>query len=117
MWPDSVPVLVAEDVSWQWASRDGSRDLMAWLDVTFDRGHKTLFTPELDEARAALTAVLSERLGKPVSSLWYFCEFASAHKRPAREWQAACWNEMLHRLGYAVPRGARADPGLTGKQK
>lgn len=111
--PDDVPVLVAADVWWQYARRDGSRDLATWLDDTFRPDAGGVDPPAYAAAYRELCRVLTERLGRPVTVLWLFMEFVAKHRSPPLAWQAACWNEALHRLGYDVPKAARRDPGLT----
>lgn len=113
-WPDPAPVLVADDLAWQWSTARGRRDLSEWLDSTFEP-HDPFRTPKRDKARRLLCKVITERFGKRVKSLWLFLEFTKDNRLPSLKWQAACWNEMLARLGYDVPEEVRRDPGFTGK--
>lgn len=110
-WPTNAPVLTAGDMIWNWTTASGRRDLAEWMESTFDAGLN--LTPRRDEAYGVLCGVISERFGREVTSLWIFCEFCAKNKKPGFEWQAACWNEMLHRLGYAVAKAARKDPGYN----
>lgn len=110
-WPESVPVLVERDVTWNWTTADGRRDLGEWLEVTFDTAQAARH-PRRDKAYKVLCEVLTERFRKKVSSLWLFLEFTHKHRIPCLAWQAACWNEMLRRLGYDVPKRSTKDPGF-----
>lgn len=108
-WPVEVPVLVAADLVWNFSSLDGRHDLAEWLERTFDP-----FAMSKQHTRAAkeLCAVITERFGKAVTCLWLFLEFTKKNKLPSFEWQAACFNETLARLGYDIPKRARRDPGF-----
>ncbi len=110
-WPDDVPILSADDLTWRGESQDGERkDLLIWFDHAF--GLPT--APRLyAEGQEMLKAVLSDRIGKPVTALWHFAEYVESHHKPSLAWQAACWNEMLGRLGYELPAECRKDPGRT----
>lgn len=112
-WPDTVPILTAEDMVWSFVTVDGRRDLSEWLLATFNPDYPVIDTPEHAEAFNTLCAVLSSRSGVTVSSLWTFLEKACKTKSPKLAWQAACWNEMLHRLGYDISKSAVKDPGIT----
>jgi len=109
-WPEVVPILVEGDMIWNWYTRDGRRDLKEWLEVTFDTTSN--LTPRQDKAYRVLCAVITERFGRPVNCLWLFLEFTFKHRLPSLAWQAACWNEMMRRLGYEVPKRSTKDPGF-----
>lgn len=105
-WP-AAKLITAADLVWQFTSADGRCDLAELLDVVFhDIGIQR------DKAHDTLKEVIGERFGKPVRSMWTFMEFVAARRYPSLEWQAACWNETLYRLGYKVPAGARAAVSL-----
>lgn len=110
-WPTNVPILIAEDMTWSWTTSDGRRDLSEWLEVTFDTSPGA-YTPRLDEARKILLGVITERYGEAFEVVSLFVERAQKQRHPSLAWQAACWNEMLSRLGYMVPDKARRDPGF-----
>ncbi len=107
-WPDTVPVMVASDLCWNLTQEDGRKDLLCWLDAIFD-SDTVKVNPKRDKAKRVLEQVLAERLQKPTVSLWILLEKAQQRKRPSLRWQSHCWNEMAHRLGYAVPRSSRQD--------
>lgn len=116
-WPEDVPVLTADDVCWQWSSRTGSHDLAVWLELTFNPEYPLKDTKQYAEAYRVLCGVITERFKKTVTNMWLFTEFTFKHKLPCKAWQAACWNEMLHRLGYGVPKASRKDPGFKSKEE
>ena len=111
-WPTKVPILTAADLVWNWNSAFGQHDLLEWLNLTFDLIPSAGITPNRDKAYRVLCRVISERFEQKVRSMWLFLEHTKKHKRPSLAWQAACWNEMLVRLGYEVPGRATRDPGL-----
>lgn len=114
-WPAAVPVLVAADLAWNFATADGRRDLVEWLNDTFNPTCSLRESKVYAAAYQALCGVLTERLGRRVTVLNLFLEYTHAHRTPSLAWQAACWNEMLRRLGYAVPAEKANDPGDRGK--
>ncbi len=114
-WPINVPVLTPGDLVWNWNSSRGQHDLLEWLNLTFDLNFRSAFTPQRDKAYRVLCRVISERFEHKVRSMWLFLEHTKKHKKPSLEWQAACWNEMLVRLGYGVPGRVTRDPGLHGR--
>lgn len=109
--PDNVPMLSALDIVWNFSSDFGQHDLIMWLELTFDPGPAMVSPPERRLADKILCEVLTERLGAKVRCLVRFAEF-SHKKKISKEWLAAAWNEMLHRLDYKVPKHKRRDPGL-----
>lgn len=111
-WPESVPILTADDMVWNFTTQDGRRDLLEWLLATFDSDATVLENPAYVQARKVLLSVISERRNKTIKSMWLFAEKASKAKHPSFAWQAACWNEMLIRLGYDVPKRMAVDPGM-----
>lgn len=116
-WPEDVPVLAADDINWQWSSRHGTHDLAVWLEMTFNPLYPLQDTKQYAEAYRVLCGVITERFKRPVTSLWLFMEFTNKHRLPCKAWQAACWNEMLHRLGYGVPKASRKDPGFKPRKE
>lgn len=115
-WPDDVPILVADDMVWNWTSDDGRKDLAVWLESTFNPEFPVIDLPQYAEAYRTLCAVITERFGKQVTKLGMFLEYAKKNKRPSLAWQAACWNAMLQQLGYEVPKQAAKDPGYADKE-
>lgn len=111
-WPVNVPILVAADMAWQYETSDGRRDLPYWLEATFNPEYPVKDTKQHAEAYRMLCAVITERFKKKVTSLWLFTEFTFKNRLPCLAWQAACWNEMLKRLGYEVPKRMTRDPGF-----
>lgn len=111
-WPSKVPILVVDDIAWNYSAQDGSNDLQVWLELTFDPKQKFKPPKAYRKAHRTLCAVISERF-KAYTRINAFLEFVWRKRYPSKEWQAACWNEMLHRLEYTVPKSARADPGYT----
>jgi hypothetical protein len=106
-WPEDVPILTADDIAWNWELADGSRDLLVWAEQTFEVVSFACY----DAALKTLHAVIREHFTeKRYKSVYAFLCFTLANKRPSKAWQAACWNEMLSRLGYAVPAKARRFP-------
>jgi hypothetical protein len=118
-WPKDVPILAATDLVWNFSTRTGRRDLLEWLEKTFNPDYPAKDTKRYRRAYRTLCEVITERFGKKVTSLWLFLEFAYKRKIPCLAWQAACWNEMLSRLGYTVPRRSTKDLGLraSGERK
>lgn len=112
-WPAEVPVLVAADLVWNFSSSDGRHDIAEWLERVFDplTRHK-----QHEKAVRSLTAVISERFKKKVTSLWLFLEFTKKNKLPSLEWQAACFNEAMARLGYEIPKKNCRDPGMKARK-
>jgi hypothetical protein len=115
-WPEDVPVLVADDICWQWSTRNGRHDLQVWMELTFNPSFPSDDVWYADAYRV-LCEVITERFKKTVTSLWLFTEFTHKHRLPSLAWQAACWNEMLHRLGYGVPKASRKDPGFKPRKE
>lgn len=117
-WPADVPVLTAADLVWNFsdARTDTRHDLLVWLERTFNPEYPLAETAAYPAAYAALCAVVTERFGRPVTRLTLFLEFLKAKRTPDFAWQAACWNEMLSRLGYAVPATSTADPGFHKRE-
>lgn len=108
-WPPAR-VLTVHDMTWNFTTDDGRMDLKERLDDTF------LEAGQWRSAYALLITILSERYGRAVRALWTFLEYGSRHRYPPLTWQAACWNEMLHQLGYRVSDDQRADPGLPRQE-
>lgn len=115
-WPVDVPVLTADDLVWNWSDSHGRHDLLVWLERTFNPEYPLRDTRQYAKARRVLCQVVAERFKKKVTVLWLFLEFTKKHRLPCRAWQAACWNEMLVRLGYEVPREKTKDPGFNQKE-
>jgi len=111
-WPTKVPVLTEEDIAWNYCTRDGARDLVYWLEDTFGHGYFNDNCKQFKAAYTELCAVITERFGKKVTALNTFLEFTVTHRLPSKAWQAACWNEMLSRLGYVVLKAKTEDPGF-----
>lgn len=109
--PSELPILVARDISWT-GDGEKSRSLDWWLYWSFPLCPAGLKTSPEDRAAKVLKEVLSERIGKKVVSLTTFMEYVANHRTPSLEWQAACWNEMVRRLGYEVPSRSCRDPGV-----
>ncbi len=116
-WPVDVPVLVESDVIWNYSTGRGRRDLLVWLEATFNPEYPAKDAKQFRTAYETLCAVLTERFRRPVKCLWLFLEFAKKHRLPCLAWQAACWNEMLSRLGYAVPKKSTKDPGFRNDKE
>lgn len=110
-WPDA-PILAQENLTWSGICVDGRQCLFDWLDFVFLPSHMPNPTIRHGKAYRRLCAVISERFGKPVKLLGMFMEFTYKHRMPDKAWQAACWNEMLARLGYTISAKVRADPGI-----
>jgi hypothetical protein len=108
-WPVEVPVLVEDDLIWNFSSQDGRHDIAEWLERTFD---PVTMPKQHNRAAKELCSVISERFKKKVTSLWLFLEFTKKNKLPSLAWQAACFNETLARLGYDIPKRACRDPGF-----
>lgn len=111
-WPVNVPILVAADLCWQYETQDGRRDLWCWLEATFNPEYPVKDTKQFRTAYATLCVVITERFKKKVTILSLFLEFTYKNRLPCLAWQAACWNEMLSRLGYEVPKRTTRDPGF-----
>ena len=111
-WPTNVPVLVAADMAWNFTTSDGRRDLFEWLEATFNPEYPLKDTKQFHTAYATLCVVITERFKKKVTILNLFLEFTYKNRLPCLAWQAACWNEMLARLGYEVPKRNTRDPGF-----
>lgn len=110
-WPDEPRILTADDVIYHGVSSDDSRRSLDWWAEDFvDNTAKG--SPCYGIVLAMLCQVLTERYGKEVRTLSLFLEFAQ-QRRISKAWLAACWNEMLSRLVYDVPKEHRKDPGLT----
>ena len=106
-WPEDVPILTADDIAWNWELADGSRDLLVWAEHTFERVSYACY----DEVLRVLREVIREHFTeKRYKSVYSFLCFAIEHQRPSKAWQAACWNETLARLGYAIPAKHRRFP-------
>lgn len=112
-WPVEVPILVAADLVWNFSTQDGRHDIAEWLERTFD---PFAMGKQHNKAAAELCRVISERFKKKVTSLWLFLEFTKKNKLPSLEWQAACFNETLARLGYDIPKRACRDPGMKERK-
>lgn len=103
-WPESVPVLCAADLVWNFSREDGRRDLVEWGTAVFT-------TPAAAAAfEKALLAVIAKRLNYHPGSVAAFLEDAYKAKHPDLAWQAAAWNEAVAQLGFDVPVGARQVP-------
>lgn len=102
--------LTADDLVWNYSTDDGRKDLAEWLQVTFNPDYPRRDTKRYARAYRTLCKVVTERFGKPVRVLHIFLEYTKRNRRPSLEWQAACWNETLARMGYDVPGAKRADP-------
>ena len=111
-WPETVPVLTGDDLVWSWSDSRGRHDLAGWLERTFNPEYPATDTARHAKAYRVLCQVITERFKRKVTSLWLFLEFAKKNKLPCKAWQAACWNEMLSRLGYEVARSKAKDPGF-----
>ena len=111
--PTEVPILVANDMAYAGDAGDGGRRAIDWwLYWTFTSGVRAYKRKYPDEqANQVLREVLSERYGKKVKCLWTFMEYQEKHKDVSLAWLAACWNEMLRRLGYGIPQRRCQDPG------
>ena len=108
-----MPVLLPDDLCWRGESHDGEtprRDLATWFSHCFEI--PTLTFSAWQHAYAVLLDVINERLSEPYASLWEFLEAVEAYRSPSWAWQAACWNEMLVRLGYTLDDEYRTDPGI-----
>lgn len=106
-WPDDVPILTAADVAWNWENRDGSRDLLVWAEQTFEVVSPACYTIALQTLLVVIREHFTEKRYK---SVYAFLCFTMQNKRPSKAWQAACWNEMLSRLGYSVAAKHRCFP-------
>lgn len=106
-----LPVTAA-DLCWN-LTCGPRKDLLELLDAAFPATARD--AAAWDEAHRVLKAVLSERFGHRVVALVSFLIYAKQHQYPPLAWQAACWNETLHRLGHPVPARDRRDPGLPEK--
>lgn len=115
-WPADVPILTADDMVWQFSDSHGRNDLFYWLEKTFNPEYPLKDTKRFRKAYRTLCEVITERFGKKVTSLWLFLEFTYKNKLPCKAWQAACWNEMLSRLGYEVARSKTKDPGFKQRE-
>jgi hypothetical protein len=116
-WPTDVPILTADDINWQYSDSRGRRDLFEWLEATFNPEYPLKDTKQFAKAYRTLCEVITERFKKKVTVMYLFLEFTYKHKMPCKAWQAACWNEMLVRLGYEVPRSKTKDPGFKAKKE
>lgn len=116
-WPDDVPILTGDDLVWNWSDSHGRHDLAVWLERTFNPEYPLKDTKRYAKAYRGLCQVITERFKKKVTQLWLFLEFTKKNKLPCKEWQAACWNEMLSRLGYEVPRSKTKDPGFKRREE
>lgn len=115
-WPVDVPILTAEDLVWNFSDDRGRHDLFVWLELTFNPDYPRQDTKQFAKAYRVLCQVISERFKKKVTVMWLFLEFTKKHQLPCKAWQAACWNEMLVRLGYEVPRSKTKDPGFKQRE-
>lgn len=109
VWPDDVPILCEDDVTWNYSTQDGRRDLCVWLETVFNPDYPHQDNPAYHEAERVLAAVVSERIFNDFTMADFMAHVAHS-KAPDFAWQAACWNEMLHRLGYEVDKKARRNP-------
>ena len=116
-WPVDVPILTAEDLVWQYSDGRGRHDLFVWLELTFNPEYPLKDTKQFAVAYRTLCEVITERFKKKVTVLYLFMEFLYKHKLPCKAWQAACWNEMLGRLGYTVAKGKCRDPGFKAPRE
>lgn len=115
-WPSGVPILVGDDIVWQFSDSRGRHDLFYWLELTFNPEFPLKDTKAFKVAYKTLCEVITDRFKKKVTCLYLFLEFTCKNKLPSKDWQAACWNEMLSRLGYEVPRSKTKDPGFRKKE-
>lgn len=111
-WPADVPVLVAEDMTWNYTTQNGRRDLLEWLGAVFNQECTVRDAKPYAAAYKTLCEVVTQRLGRKVAILNLFLEESKAARAPSLAWQAACWNETLARLGYEVPKASTRDPGI-----
>ena len=109
-WPDDPTLLTEADLLW-WGDNPNSncRDLFWWIHHTFNSNAVPGYQCE-GIAQRVLEGVLTERAGTTVTDVWGFVDYCRK-KRASKAWLAACWNEMLNRLVYDVPKALRKDPG------
>lgn len=115
-WPVNVPILTPGDLVWNFSTRLGRHDLAVWLELTFNPENPMREPKAYRKAYRTLCHVITERFGKKVSVLPLFLEFTVKHRLPCLAWQASCWNEMLSRLGYEVPKKSTKDPGFKPQE-
>lgn len=108
-WPDDIPVIVPADLCRKmWHHSDGKRhDLGGWLEVAFlGESGGPLFSPVFNQAERVLLEVLKER-GAVDMALFEICDDTERFSDP---FLCAAWNEMLHRVGYAIEDKKRRWP-------
>jgi hypothetical protein len=106
-WPHAVPVLTPDDMSWKWTGPGNACSLFEWVWRAFDPDDVPIGV--WDEACACLEGVIAEWSGRRFN-LYLFSERSEVMNRPSLAWQAACWNEAMHRLGYDIPVRKRKCP-------
>ncbi len=109
-WPDDPPVLAEHNIIlWGDEPERNRRDLFWWLDHTFVINVGSAWRCE-EVATRVLRDVIEERIGESIEDVWSFVS-ATRRTKTSKAWLAACWNEMLHRLVYDIPKANRKDPG------
>lgn len=104
--PTEVPILVQDDMVWLGKFQNGKRDLRYWMFETFGEG-----TDIQRQAEEALGEIIRDWAGCLFATVTTFVEQANRNLWPNLARQAVFWNEMLHQIGYTVPKTARYDPG------
>ena len=100
-WPESAPLLTERDLTWNFESDTGRKDLLVWLERTFDLPDGVRRSKAYTDALSVLCKCLKELTHLNVQDLYLFLELAKRNKSPSLKTQAKAWNAMLRHFGYS----------------